>query len=184
MLIALTGTPGTGKTTVAHLLKKKGITTCSLNDLALSHHFTQGIDVKRGSYILDIEKINEYINNEYGVTTAPILFEGHTSHWLTMVAWVIILRCHPKILRQRLETKRWNQGKIQENVEAEILDIILCEATEIHHSHHLLEIDTTSQTPPSIANIILSQIHTGFSNISDYCIGRVDWSEEILKDPE
>jgi adenylate kinase len=184
MLIALTGTPGTGKTTVSHLLTEQGITTYSLNELALSHHFTQGIDVKRGSYILDMEKINEYINNEYDETTEPILIEGHASHWLTSVSWVIILRCHPKILRRRLKTKRWNEKKLQENVEAEILDIILCEATEIHHSHNLLEIDTTSQTPAVIAGIILAQIHTGFSNISEYCIGRVDWSEELLKDPE
>ena len=184
MLIALTGTPGTGKTTVSHLLAAQGITTYSLNELALSHHFVQGMDVKRGSNVLDMEKINAYIKKECGGKTEPIILEGHASHWLLQVQWVIILRCHPKTLRQRLKTKSWNEEKIQENVEAEILDIILCETTEIHHSHHLLEIDTTNQTPASVANIILSQIHTGFSDVSDYCIGGVDWSEEILKDPE
>jgi adenylate kinase len=180
MLIALTGTPGTGKTTVAHLLSEQGIMTYSLNELALSHHFTQGKDVKRDSYDLDMKKINSFIKKEYSGKTDPILFEGHASHLLTHVQWVVILRCHPKTLRHRLKTKRWNEKKIQENVEAEILDIILCEATEIHHLNHLLEIDTTSQTPASVATIILSQINTDFTDISDYCIGELDWSEEIL----
>lgn len=184
MLIALSGTPGTGKTTVAHYLEDHGITTFSLNHLALSHKFTDGKDVIRGSYILDLDKINTYIKKEFSNLSEPTIIEGHAAHWLTEPQWVIILRCHPSVLRKRLMAKKWNKHKIEENVEAEILDVILCEATEIHHSHHLLEIDTTEQAPQQIGKIILNQIENGFSDITDFCVGAVDWSEEILKEPE
>ena len=61
MFIALTGTPGTGKTSVTQELETNGIQILSLNDLALSHNFIDGTDKKRGSIILDLDKINSYL---------------------------------------------------------------------------------------------------------------------------
>ncbi|MBU0497789.1 MAG: AAA family ATPase [Candidatus Thermoplasmatota archaeon] len=184
MMIALTGTPGTGKTTIATLLQKKGVTVISLNTLALTNNYILGKDLKRNSYILDFKKINNHITTHYQTTTTPIIIEGHAAHWIPQTTWVVILRCHPENLRKRLEQKKWTHTKIQENIDAEILDIILCEATEIHHSHKLREIDTTTQTPQETTNILLNLIKTNFTDTTTYCIGSIDWSEEILKDPK
>ena len=56
---------------------------------------------------------------------------------------VIILRCRPDILKSRLVKRGYRGEKIQENVEAEALDVILVETLEIHPPGHILEIDTT-----------------------------------------
>jgi len=181
MFIALTGTPGTGKTSVTKELETKGIQILSLNDLALSHNFIDGVDKKRGSIILDLDKINSYLQKNSNIHSKPTIIEGHASHWLTQPEWIIILRCHPKELQKRLNTKQWKKEKIYENVEAEILDIILCEATEIHPANKLLEIDTTYITIQEVSEIILNLIKTDFSHTKKYGIGKIDWSDEILK---
>jgi adenylate kinase len=181
MFIALTGTPGTGKTSVTQELDTQGIQILSLNDLAVSHNFIDGTDNKRGSLILDLDKINSYLQENSNIYSKPTIIEGHATHWLTQPEWIIILRCHPTELRKRLQTKQWKKKKINENVEAEILDIVLCEATEIHPTNTLLEIDTTDKTIQEVSKIILNLVNTTFSHAKEYCIGKIDWSDEILK---
>jgi adenylate kinase len=131
-----------------------------------------------------MEKINNHLTTHYQKTSTPIIIEGHAAHWIPQATWVVILRCHPENLRKRLGKKKWGHTKIQENIEAEILDIILCEATELHQTHKLREINTTIQTPQETANILLHLIETNFADATTYCIGSIDWSEEILKDPK
>ena len=185
MHIALTGTPGTGKTTISTLLQNKhNITTISLNDLALKNQFTIGKDPKRNSHILDLEKINHYINQTYPKTTHPLIFEGHAAHWLPMMDWIIVLRCHPTTLQQRLHQKHWDTHKIKENVEAETIDLILCEAVDLHHSNNIIELNTTTTPPEHTTTTIHTLITNNFSNHTDYCPGSIDWTDILLKNPD
>ena len=177
MRIALTGTPGTGKTSVSKILTKNGIKVIDLNDLATSKNFASGQDSKRKSTIIDTVKLNQYINKNFPANET-IIFESHLSHLLKCMDKIIILRCHPMELQKRLKTKGWNKEKIQENVEAEILDIILSEAFSIHHKKTMYEFDTTSKSISDIAQGIIKIIH---KKIKFSRTGIVDWSEEILK---
>ncbi len=181
MLVALTGTPGTGKTTVASLLRQKGYIVYNLNEVAFANNFILGIDKKRQSKILDIPRINQYIQKTY-TTTDLIIFEGLATHLVKSMKQIIILRCHPEELTRRLLQKHWSWEKIKENVEAEILDIILCEATELHSESHIFEIDTTQLPPEGCAQAIIQIMNNKFKPIKKYMIGNIDWSEEILKD--
>jgi adenylate kinase len=95
---------------------------------------------------------------------------------------VILLRCHPKILRKRLEKKAWAVEKITENVDAETLDVILCEAVEHHHENNIFEIETTSRTINEVAACVEEIITQDFAPVLKYKIGQIDWSEEILKE--
>ncbi|MBN2603606.1 MAG: adenylate kinase family protein [Candidatus Thermoplasmatota archaeon] len=180
MKIALTGTPGTGKTSVSQILIKNGIKVIDLNDLAISKNFTSGQDSKRKSAIIDTIKLNDYIKKNFN-TNDTIIFESHLSHLLKCMDKIIILRCHPKELQKRLKTKKWNKKKIQENVEAEILDIVLSESVEIQGTQKLLEIDTTQKSPEELSEKILELIDKKFNGVKNYKIGCIDWSEEILK---
>ena len=94
----------------------------------------------------------------------------------------MILRCHPKKLKKRLEEKGWNQKKIKENVEAEILDVVLCEAVEIHPENNIFEIDTTNKKIESVTSAIIDIVKSNFKPTKKYNMGKIDWSEEILKD--
>jgi len=181
MIVALSGTPGTGKTYVSALLQKEGYEVVSLNEIAIKKGFIEGIDKKRNSKILDIYRLNEYIRKKYAKED-PVFIEGHAAHFLNSAEKVIILRCHPKKLKKRLEKKGWRKEKIKENVEAETLDVILCETAEHYPEKSIFEIDTSNKTIESVAESIIEIIKSNFEPTKKYNIGKIDWSEEILKD--
>ena len=180
MLIAITGTPGTGKTSVAKILDKKGFITINLNDLAIEKKCIIKKDVKRNSNVVDIKKLDNYIV-EFK-KDKHVFIDGHLSHLLSCVDKVILLRCHPDKLKKNLKKKNWDKKKIKENVEAEILDIILLESLELHNEKDIFEIDTTNKSIYEISNIVIEIIKRDFKNLKKYKIGKIDWSEEILKD--
>ena len=178
MIVALSGTPGTGKSSVSTLLQKEGYDIVDFNRLSIEKGFIVGIDKERNSKIVDIDRLNDYIKKNH--KTKDIVFiEGHAAHLLRTADKVMILRCHPKKLKKRLEEKGWNQKKIKENVEAEILDVVLCEAVEIHPENNIFEIDTTIE---SVTSAIIDIVKRNFKPTKKYNIGKIDWSEEILKD--
>ena len=181
MLVAVSGTPGTGKTAVTTLLQKKGYEIINLNTIALKHGFISGIDKKRDSKILDINKINKYVRKQFCENNL-VFIEGHASHFLSAAEKLILLRCHPQTLKKRLQKRKWNDEKITENIEAEALDIILCESVEYFPEKNIFEIDTTNKTIESVAASIETITKSGFMPIKKYNIGKIDWSEEIGKD--
>ena len=181
MLIALTGTPGTGKTYASNVLQENGFEVGDLNKIAVDNNFLIGTDEKRKSRIIDIDRLNEYVKENYKKKDI-VFIEGHLSHLLKSADKVIILRCHPEVLKKRLSKKRWKKEKIKENIEAEILDIILCETVEIHTEKNVFEIDTTTRSTNNLVSLIMEIIKNKFRHMKKYNIGKVDWSEEILKD--
>ena len=181
MIVALSGTPVTGKSSVSTLLQKEGYDIVDFNRLSIEKGFIVGIDKERNSKIVDIDRLNDYINKNR--KTKDIVFiEGHAAHLLRTADKVMILRCHPKKLKKRLEEKGWNQKKIKENIEAEILDVVLCEAVEIHPENNIFEIDTTNKKIESVTSAIIDIVKRNFKPTKKYNIGKIDWSEEILKD--
>jgi adenylate kinase len=180
MWVALTGTPGTGKTSVSALLQKQGYTIAQLQDLALKYNCIDGIDKKRNTQLIDMNKLNKYINKNFKKNVL-IFFEGHLAHLLTIIDVVIILRCHPRKLKKRLLKKKWSANKIKENINAEALDIILCETVEYYSKEHIFEIDTTNKTIEEVASTIKHLVKKNFRPTKKYTIGQIDWSYEILK---
>jgi len=94
----------------------------------------------------------------------------------------VILRCFPDELGRRLSSKGWKKGKIRENVEAEILDVILCESLENIGRDDIFEIDTTDLSIKDVGSMFLEIIDNDFKPMKKYKIGKIDWSEEIFKD--
>ena len=101
---------------------------------------------------------------------------------LKSIEKVIVFRCHPKDLAKRLSSKGWKKEKIKENIEAEMLDVILCEALEHHSKENVFEIDTTNKSIDEVTSSVVEIIENEFKNMKKYKIGNIDWSEEILRD--
>jgi adenylate kinase len=181
MRVALSGTPGTGKTAVATALMNQGYTIVQLHRFAKENACIVGIDHERGSELVDVDKLNTVVRKNYS-TDALVFFEGHFSHLLKTMDKVIILRCHPKELTRRLKKKKWSEKKVKENVDAETIDVILCEAVDRHLTSNIFEIDTTKKTIDSVAQVIMGIAKKKFTPIKPYRIGQIDWSEEILKE--
>lgn len=188
MIIALTGTPGTGKSTVSKLLRKEGFTVLALNELAASEKLLLDYDSARQTHEVDIEGLDNYLNKylktlERGPNKGknpPVILEGHIAHLLAIIEIIIILRCHPEVLKKRLSEKHWPEGKILENLEAEALDTITIESVGNHQQDKIFEINTTNKLPNEVREVI-SQIINGKIDRREYTPGKIDWSEEILK---
>ena len=192
MIIAISGTPGTGKTIVCNRLRdgvaKHKVTDkyhiIDLNELIISEHLYDGTDDKRDSLIVDMGRLRDAVRSVVGADVdlegkCVTIIEGHLSHLMADCA--IVLRCAPEQLKQRLLDKGFNEHKIQENLEAECLDVILIEAVE--QSKLVYEINTTHKTVEQVGDeiyMIIQAIISGDNEtLSDYQLGMIDFSMDI-----
>lgn len=183
MIVAITGTPGTGKTTLVQNLQAMGYKTIDLSQVIDENNFVTGFDSNRDTQEVDLGKLNEYLKEhlENIDKTEIVLIDSHLSHNLSFTDIIIILRCHPKTLETRLKNKGYNPTKIQENLEAEAIDVITIESVELHGNNEVYEIDVTNKNVNDVANDVLKIIKCEDSARDDYKIGKIDWSEEILE---
>ena len=141
-MIIITGTPGTGKTSVAEeLAKLTKRSVIHLNDY-IKENFDVEYDPAYESYSVDTKLIKEL---DFG----DAIVEGHLAHFIKRSEMTVVLRCDPRELIKRLEKRGWSERKIAENVVAEILDVISVEANG-------MDIDTTNATPAECAKKIMS----------------------------
>lgn len=176
MKVSITGTPGTGKTTAAIDLRKilKDFKIIHLNDFVKIEKIYDEWDAETDSYLVDVNKLNRTVKKIFYFDN-NVVFESHLSHYLD-VDLVIVLRTHPKVLMERLKPRGYDSKKIQENAEAEALDVILIESLDLH-GDKVREIDTTNIKSEEVAEIIkLIILHDG----KGYEPGRIDWSEEFF----
>lgn len=169
MRVALTGTPGTGKTTIAELLRKKGYNVTDLNFLAKEKECIIGYDKERDTKIVDLKKLEKFIEDDN-------ILEGHFAHEFE-VNTVIVLRTHPDILKTRLEKKGFSIKKVNENLEAEAMGIITEEAIEKYGNDKVFEVDTTVKEEEVLDKVIVIIEQKE----KKYLAGKIDWSMEILK---
>ena len=170
MLVAVTGTPGTGKTSACDVLGRRGYAVVDLDDVARKGGFIVGRDEARGSDEVDVDVLRDSLR-----VPAKIAFlRSHYAHRMA-VDLVVVLRCAPSVLRTRLEARGWPSAKVQENVEAEAIDVITQEAVELHPA--VYEVDTTSRTAAQTAEAILEILR---GRTRGHEPGSVDWSREVL----
>ncbi|MGZ4864478.1 MAG: adenylate kinase family protein [Halobacteriota archaeon] len=169
MKIGLTGTPGTGKTTISNFLRDEfGLKVVDLNKVISTFQYYVGWDDNRNCGIVDLEALREHPFED------GLVIEGHISHQLS-VERVIVLRTNPAVLRERLQEKGFSENKIRENIEAEILDVILIEALELH-GNNVYEVDSTGRLRAS-AQLVL-EITQGHS-LERFVVGRYDWTSYL-----
>ena len=149
LILAITGTPGTGKTSVC---KAFGLECIDLNSVIEEQGFYTGIDRERGCLIADLDKLEEYVRHNANAKKRLII-EGHLAHLLNPAPEVaIVLRANPSVLAERLKQKGFPPQKIKENVDAETLDVILIEAVELCET--VYEVDTSGKRVEEVAAVV------------------------------
>jgi len=142
--VALTGTPGTGKSTAADLVDSD-LDVLHLNDVITAEDFTLGEDADRDTLVADMAAVADWLGDR-----DDLLIDSHLSHQLA-VDRVVVLRCHPEKLERRLTERGEPAAKAAENAESEALDVVLTEAVEEHGLERVYEIDTTDRSPEAVA---------------------------------
>ncbi len=170
MLIAVTGTPGTGKSSACAVLERRGYVVIDLDETARKEGFIVGRDEARGSNEVDVEAMRE----RFHVPAKLAFLKSHYSH-LFDVNLAVVLRCRPSVLRERLEPRGWPPEKVRENVEAEAIDVITQEA--VARLPFVFEVDTTISSPEKTADAILAILQ---GKVEGHGPGSVDWSAEVL----
>jgi adenylate kinase len=168
MMCGITGTPGTGKSSAADELARRGYPVVRLADTV--QPYALGLDEERDTRVIDEDRwAREF-------TPVEGFVEGHLAHLLPCDR-VVVLRCRPDVILGRLRLRGYGEAKCRENAEAEALDVCLIEALEGHDPARLLEIDATDLSPPGVADII----EGFFLGKVPPAHGRIDWSEFLLE---
>jgi adenylate kinase len=175
MIIAVSGTPGAGKTAISEELAAL-MDANQISITELSKKIPHGYDRKRKSRIIDIKVLQREINRKI-IKGRINIIDGHLSHLLKSDI-VIIIRCNPRVLKMRMEKKGWPAAKIRENIEAELLDQITIEAIRRHRN--VFEIDS-SRISASTAAKIAKKIILNKYNRKKYRPGSIDWTRKYTK---
>lgn len=145
-IIIVTGTPGTGKTTIAEkTAKEKGYILINVNKLIEEKNLSEGYDKEKQCAIIDVKKLNEILINLFDFyrkkNKKGLVIDSHLSHYLPSkyVDLCVVTKCDLGKLRKRLEKRRYFESKIRENLDAEIFDVCYNEALEKGHKIKIIK---------------------------------------------
>lgn len=171
-LYAISGTPGCGKSTLSEELRKRGHDVIDGNEHMRKHDLLGERDAGRDTYEVDLDDLSDSLE-PYRVSDDVFFFDSHLGHCCDCHG-AIILRCEPNVLAERLRLRGYSDAKVLENVRAECLDVVLCEAVD--SDIPVAEIDCTVLSPSSAATLV-ERIVKGEER--DCHPGSVDWSGEM-----
>ncbi|KIY45446.1 P-loop containing nucleoside triphosphate hydrolase protein [Fistulina hepatica ATCC 64428] len=142
-VIVITGTPGTGKSTHAQLLAGESpvpLKHINVGELVKEHHLYENYDDDWQSYTVDEDRLLDEL--ETLVADGGVILDWHScelfpERWIDLV---VVLRCDHTLLWERLEKRNYPLKKIQENNEAEIMQVVLEEARDSYAPEIVVEL--------------------------------------------
>lgn len=178
-VIVITGTPGVGKTASAKALTSRlNATYIGINELVIDENLVAELDEDRGTVVADMARLSERVDELLDHADRDQVIDGHYAHDVVRTGratHVFVLRRHPDELRTILANRGYNEDKIHENVNSEILDVCLTEAIARHDVERVDEIDTSSVTIEETIESMLSVLDGG----KKPAIGKVDWLGQL-----
>ncbi len=143
-VIVISGTPGTGKTTVANKIIKmlkpffdKGdIDYVNVKEFVEKHKIYDYYDKNLETFIVDvdtfIDELRRYIDNSNYVL---FLLDGHLGSYLPkeITLFTVITECDIRILKKRLEDRGYSEVKVRDNLDSEIFKECYYDALDNKH---------------------------------------------------
>ena len=142
--IIVTGTPGTGKTTVAiRLAKLLGHNYVDVNNIIKKEKLNSGYDRKKKCKVVDEKKLSKILVKMIKKSEDGLVIDSHMSHYLPtdVVDVCVVTKCNLKLLKRRLKRRKYGEEKIRDNLDCEIFDVCLNEAKETGHNIVVTETD-------------------------------------------
>lgn len=134
MIIGITGSVGSGKTTLGKELSKKlNSKTIHLNEESKKYYLEK--DERLDTYVVDTDKLIPHVERSlktYQEREQACIVEGHFTQWLSPEYFdkIIILNRPLEELKKEYLNRNYNEQKILDNLEAESFDICFLEAEE------------------------------------------------------
>ena len=168
--LALTGTPGTGKTTLAGMFSAAGWSLLSVEELAADAGALGEVDPVDDAHPIDLDLLHDSLAESW--KTAPLeptIIDGHLSHHLPVDA-VAVLRCDPATLRGRLQSRGYAAAKTESNVEWELIGGAW---NEREGEESWAEFDTSEASAEFVFAAICDWASDGFKPASPEAV--IDW---------
>lgn len=173
-LFALTGTPGVGKTTISNGLRAKGYEVIDLHQYITDNGLLGSFDKKMNTFNVDTDKLSKSFEH-LKAKNSIVIIDGHLAHFVNCDT-IIVIRCNPAVIYERLKKRGYDRDKILENVQAEVLDVILCESVDT--GLPIFELDCTSLSIDEAVERTEDIIHKKANNCKP---GNIDWTEGMEK---
>src|SRR3990170_4822303 len=156
--IGITGTPATGKRTVATILAEKlNAHLVDLNRLILGRRLMG--DAETANPPLALRRSRKAVAE--ALRSRPVVIFGHLLPYVTLaesVDLVVVLRCSPHTLLGRYAERGYSPSKARANAGAEILDLLLADALRNFGRDRVAEIDVTNSTPQAAVTQIVAML--------------------------
>jgi adenylate kinase len=159
-VILITGTPATGKTTLAqNLASQLHAQYVNLTDFAKQEQLILEVDPQRDTLIIDETKMKRKLRTLITKAQTDVVIDGHYAAAVvspTLATHVFVLRRHPKELQQFMQQRGYSPAKQDENLAAEILDVCLTETLQTQKLAQICELDTTAKPPEAVLADVLA----------------------------
>ncbi|KAI1704118.1 AAA domain-containing protein [Ditylenchus destructor] len=134
--VLITGTPGTGKTTLAtRFAENINFEHIDIARIVKENKFHTEFAEKYQSYVLDEDKLLDFLEDQLNSDEGGLVLDYHSSEFFPerWFDFVIVLRCeNTQVLYDRLAERNYATEKTRENVECEIFGIVAEEAREAY----------------------------------------------------
>ncbi|MBO3799470.1 MAG: adenylate kinase family protein [Candidatus Brockarchaeota archaeon] len=188
-IIVVTGTAGTGKTSLCSYVvrKNRGWVHLDLGKFAIDSNAVIGYDSIMKTRIVDTsvlkKALRKYILSKLG-EDLNLLIDGHYAAEVSPAEYVdccIVLRCRPDVLWHRLrKIKGYNEEKARENVESELTDYCYLNAKKYLKKVRIIQLDTTRKSIKNLYYRFMKCYKNDFKCKSD----EVDWISYFSKHSE
>merc|ERR1712212_1036396 len=139
--ILITGTPGTGKTTLAaELGERSTLKFVNIGDLAKQEELYEGWDDEYQCHVLDEDRVVDELESQMTDGGNVVDYHGcdfFPERWFDIV---FVLRTDNTVLYDRLQKRDYSAKKIQDNLQCEIFQTLLEEAKESYEENIVHEL--------------------------------------------
>lgn len=144
--ILITGTPGTGKTTLADMLVDvlDGYQHVEVSRFAKERQLLEGYDEVLDTHVIEEDAVLDAIEpfmTEGGVVVDYHSCEFFPERWFDLI---VVLTCDNTVLYDRLVKRGYSTAKISENVQCEIMQVVLDEARSSYEERRVVALTSES----------------------------------------